>query len=745
MSYRIPDLWPTRNMDAGDVLDSLVLGHDQEWTQLGRHLEAQSDIEARFNGAHLAPRPDEQSASRAFDAKMRLDSKPKIEIMASSLKPQGAATQPQPSTPQERRQQSDKFAVKAMVGSKSCTDLRQEHLETLGLSESESEASSDDDSDQDDFREHLVAAQAMHSKRLSVAAQASYSPTPADEAIGEASDEEGGAKTSDEGAVAVSATVAAAAALGVPFCSPPEEQEQPKTQTQEQTREEAPRLSRTPSPPTAPTRESTATGKPSPPRGQRAGAFNPLSPQWPAFASARAERRAAARTLHSEIEAFLEATRATAASRAQRQRIVDEVRGAATACWEGAQLDVYGSFATDLFLPHSDVDLVISGVGSDAAENRLQRLATQLRSMRWCRHVHAIETASVPVIKLSADVALLQDGALEGADVAKGAEAAAEQDGVLSDETGAGGETEQENHLIAVDVTFHETEAQREGVAYAPLRSRDFVCAEMARFPLIKPLVLVLKHFLFSHELNDAYTGGLSSHSLILLLIFFFQYIEKTAGADDVPEDCRLGEWLLRTMQWLAEFPFDHVGISVGSSGDPEPSEGGERAEDEAGETCLVGLTRLGVSMCEKRQLIKSQPRSESELLIFGPCNPNVNIARSSFRWWLVRQGIQRAFRVLSEHREVAPAQRIFGGVPQSRSPLAAIFAKGDILKSSGSEHRGSAPQREPQLEAPRVKDSITALVGKLPGPGAREGFAETWAAKAAMGRTSAPGEARSL
>lgn len=58
MSYGIPDLWPTRNMDAGDVLDSLVRGHDQEWTQLGRHLEAQSDIEARFNagGAHLAPR-----------------------------------------------------------------------------------------------------------------------------------------------------------------------------------------------------------------------------------------------------------------------------------------------------------------------------------------------------------------------------------------------------------------------------------------------------------------------------------------------------------------------------------------------------------------------------------------------------------------------------------------------------------------------------------------------------------------
>ena len=52
----------------------------------------------------------------------------------------------------------------------------------------------------------------------------------------------------------------------------------------------------------------------------------------------------------------------------------------------------------------------------------------------------------------------------------------------------------------------------------------------------------VLKHFLFCHELNDAYTGGLSSHSLIVLLIFYFQYLEKNSAgeADDVPADSRL-------------------------------------------------------------------------------------------------------------------------------------------------------------------------------------------------------------
>jgi len=108
-------------------------------------------------------------------------------------------------------------------------------------------------------------------------------------------------------------------------------------------------------------------------------------------------------------------------------------------------------------------------------------------------------------------------------------------------------------------------------VVYSPLDSREFIRTEVCRYPAIRPLVLVLKHFLYRSELNDAYSGGLSSHSLILLLIFYFNNLDTEGGCaaasrgDDIPADCLYGEWLLRVVEWLARFPFDTVGIPVGS------------------------------------------------------------------------------------------------------------------------------------------------------------------------------------
>jgi len=45
----------------------------------------------------------------------------------------------------------------------------------------------------------------------------------------------------------------------------------------------------------------------------------------------------------------------------------------------------------------------------------------------------------------------------------------------------------------------------------------------MQEFPALHCLVLVLKQFLNQRDLNDVYTGGLGSYSLILLIVSFFQ------------------------------------------------------------------------------------------------------------------------------------------------------------------------------------------------------------------------------
>jgi len=45
----------------------------------------------------------------------------------------------------------------------------------------------------------------------------------------------------------------------------------------------------------------------------------------------------------------------------------------------------------------------------------------------------------------------------------------------------------------------------------------------MEIYPCLPPLVLVLKQFLLQRDLNEVFTGGISSYSLILMVISFFQ------------------------------------------------------------------------------------------------------------------------------------------------------------------------------------------------------------------------------
>ena len=45
----------------------------------------------------------------------------------------------------------------------------------------------------------------------------------------------------------------------------------------------------------------------------------------------------------------------------------------------------------------------------------------------------------------------------------------------------------------------------------------------MEIFPCLPPLVLVLKQFLVQRDLNEVFAGGISSHSLVLMIISFLQ------------------------------------------------------------------------------------------------------------------------------------------------------------------------------------------------------------------------------
>lgn len=61
--------------------------------------------------------------------------------------------------------------------------------------------------------------------------------------------------------------------------------------------------------------------------------------------------------------------------------------------WPEAEVEVFGSFSTQLYLPNSDIDLVVRFPPSSPV--RLRRLASCLEAEEICRDPQIIENATV--------------------------------------------------------------------------------------------------------------------------------------------------------------------------------------------------------------------------------------------------------------------------------------------------------------------------------------------------------------
>ena len=75
------------------------------------------------------------------------------------------------------------------------------------------------------------------------------------------------------------------------------------------------------------------------------------------------------------------------------------------------RLDVFGSLATGLALESSDMDLVITGLRIDGRDDVIQNimiLKSYFNNYECFTNIKAIESASIPVIKLEADLEIVR-------------------------------------------------------------------------------------------------------------------------------------------------------------------------------------------------------------------------------------------------------------------------------------------------------------------------------------------------
>lgn len=278
--------------------------------------------------------------------------------------------------------------------------------------------------------------------------------------------------------------------------------------------------------------------------------------------------------LHQEIVDFANYVSPTEEERFARSEALRRLEAVVKGVWPEAVVQPFGSFDSQLFLPSSDLDVVVMHEGLTVGEHAkppLGKLAKALlkASLPLPETLRLITKARVPIIKY------------------------------------VDAQTDFE-----LDVSFNVTSG---------LEAAAFMRQQMALQPAVRPLTLVLKHFLDMRSLNEVFSGGLGSYAVMCLVISFLQ-MHPLAQSGLIRPHENLGVLLMEFFELYGRhFNSEVVGISVLQGG------------------AYISKEDWGWVQEAKPHLLS----------IVDPQNTENDISKGSFAYGAVRQSFEHAFNVL--------------------------------------------------------------------------------------------------
>ncbi|NXH12455.1 PAPD7 polymerase, partial [Bucco capensis] len=320
---------------------------------------------------------------------------------------------------------------------------------------------------------------------------------------------------------------------------------------------------------------------------------------------------------------------------AMRREVVKRIETVIKDLWPTADVQIFGSFSTGLYLPTSDIDLVVFG--------KWERPPLQLLEQALRKHnvaepysIKVLDKATVPIIKL----------------------------------------TDQETE-VKVDISFN---------VETGVKAARFIKEYMKKYSLLPYLILVLKQFLLQRDLNEVFTGGISSYSLILMAISFLQLHPRI---DARRADENLGMLLIEFFELYGRnFNYLKTGIRIKNGG----------------------------AYIAKEEIMKVMTNGyrPSMLCIEDPLLPGNDVGRSSYGAMQVKQVFDYAYIVLSH--AVSPLARSYPN-RDSESTLGRIIKvtqevidyRAWIKKKWGSKINIS-PELDNRL---KIRDQITPCNGE--------------------------------
>ncbi|CAN1159873.1 Terminal nucleotidyltransferase 4B [Linum perenne] len=159
--------------------------------------------------------------------------------------------------------------------------------------------------------------------------------------------------------------------------------------------------------------------------------------------------------LHKEIVDFCNFLSPTLEEQASRSAAVQSVCDVIKYIWPSCKVEVFGSFRTGLYLPTSDIDVVILSSHVMTPQTGLRAISRALSQRGIAKKIQVIAKARVPIIKFVE----MRSG-------------------------------------LSFDISFD--------VENGP-KAADFIKDAVVRWPSLRPLCLILKVFLQQRELNEVY------------------------------------------------------------------------------------------------------------------------------------------------------------------------------------------------------------------------------------------------
>ncbi|KAK6317928.1 hypothetical protein J4Q44_G00112190 [Coregonus suidteri] len=276
--------------------------------------------------------------------------------------------------------------------------------------------------------------------------------------------------------------------------------------------------------------------------------------------------------LHEEIQDFYAYMSPRPEEERMRREVVERIERVIKDLWPTADVQVFGSFSTGLYLPTSDIDLVVFVKFREGDTLPLWRLEEALRKHKVVveNSVKVLDKATVPIIKLT-------DSLTE----------------------------------VKVDISFNMKNAVK-----AAALIKDY----KKKYPVLPYLVLVLKQFLLQRDMNEVFTGGISSYCLFLVAVSFLQLHSRENACSP---NANTGVLLIEFFELYGRhFNYMKTGIRIKDGG------------------CYLSKDEVQKSMLDGYR--------PSLLYIEDPLQPGNDVGRSSYGAMQVKQVFDYAFMVLS-------------------------------------------------------------------------------------------------